>query len=643
MKHPNRCGAKDSRIYSFYFLIFIRMNSKGIERIKTLDKLNGKDTGWMNKDLYRILYHQDIYIVAYERIKSKAGSMTNGVDNTTIDGTSMKTIENIISEMKAEKFQFKPAKRVFIPKANGKKRPLGIATPKDRLVQESMRMILEAIYEQSFSTHSHGFRPAKSCHTALKEIRKWDGTNWLVEGDIKSCFDAIPHNTIIEVLRKRIKDERFLTLVWKALKAGYMTFNRYENSLAGTPQGSIVSPILANIVLHEFDIQMEDYIQRNNLGQRKGKKNPEYRKVQTKVERTRKELATADDQEKPKIAKRLKEYRKEFFHLQPFLDAGDFKRITYVRYADDWLVGIIGSKEDAIKVKNFATKAFNNLGLELSQEKTKITHAKTQTARFLGVDINIGKPNTKISVVKRNGTSFTKRTAGWNVKMTFPTKDIVKRLHLKGYCKHDGTPTRNKAFEHMDDVDITNHYNDVWRGYLNYYSFVDNYSKFHYIQYILKFSLAHTLASKHRIKLQRLFYQKGKNLTTRVIDNEGKEKVYSFDYKPHLKADKNRFKFQLENIDIIKGYMEKRTKSSLGAKCIICNSDDRIEMHHVRHIRKRGDKVEGFTKIMSNLNRKQLPVCHACHQKIHKGEYDGISLRKLQEAHRVVDKNEKSR
>lgn len=188
------------------------MNSKGIERIKTLDKLNGKDTGWMNKDLYRILYHQDIYIVAYERIKSKAGSMTNGVDNTTIDGTSMKTIENIISEMKAEKFQFKPAKRVFIPKANGKKRPLGIATPKDRLVQESMRMILEAIYEQSFSTHSHGFRPAKSCHTALKEIRKWDGTNWLVEGDIKSCFDAIPHNTIIEVLRKRIKDERFLTL-----------------------------------------------------------------------------------------------------------------------------------------------------------------------------------------------------------------------------------------------------------------------------------------------------------------------------------------------------------------------------------------------------------------------------------------------
>src|SRR5213080_4723843 len=179
--------------------------------------------------------------------------MTPGTDGMTLDGWSLTTIRAIIQEMQTEHFQFKPVRTVFIPKANGKMRKLGIPSTRDKIVQEVIRLILEGIYDSPqgpyFHDASHGFRPNRSCHTALREIRgKWPALNWFLEGDIRSCFDEIEHGTLVALLRRKIRDERFLNLIWKLLRAGYLDLRGQRgDSLAGTPQGSLASPILANV------------------------------------------------------------------------------------------------------------------------------------------------------------------------------------------------------------------------------------------------------------------------------------------------------------------------------------------------------------------------------------------------------------
>jgi len=208
----------------------------------------------VNFDLYRLLYRPELYEVAYQRIKSKPGNMTAGSDGSTLDGFSYQAITDLIGSIRDESFQFKPARRTFIPKANGKMRPLGISSPRDKVVQEVLRLILEAIYDSPrgayFLDCSHGFRPNRSCHTALREFSsQWTGMTWIIEGDIKSCFDEIDHHTLVGLLRKKIADGRFLNLIWKALRAGYLWGKERRDTLTGSPQGSIISPILANVYL----------------------------------------------------------------------------------------------------------------------------------------------------------------------------------------------------------------------------------------------------------------------------------------------------------------------------------------------------------------------------------------------------------
>ena len=206
--------------------------------------------------------------MAYQNIYANKGSMTPGVDGMTIDGISMARINRIIESMRNQCYQPKPARREYIKKKTGnKKRPLGISSADDKLVQEVVRMILESIYEGSFSVKSHGFRPNKSCHTALIQIRKtFTGAKWFVEGDIKACFDSFDHAVLIRILRKRIEDEAFLNLIWKFLKAGYMEQWTYNKTYFGIPQGSGCSPILANIYLNELDEFMQELKQRFDIG-----------------------------------------------------------------------------------------------------------------------------------------------------------------------------------------------------------------------------------------------------------------------------------------------------------------------------------------------------------------------------------------
>lgn len=300
------------------------VSTDGLRKIRKINELCTTNREFIVTDkLYNILYDKDMYYLAYNKLKSKPGNMTPGINPTTLDGISIEVIENIIKSLKDGTFKFLPGRRVYIPKANGDRRPLTIAPPRDKLVQECIRMILEAIYEPSFSEYSHGFRPNKSCHTALRSLKqKFVMAKWFIEGDISKCFDAIDHNKLMEILSLRIKDKRFLDLIRKALKAGYMEFNKYSHSIAGTPQGSIVSPLLANIYLNSLDVFITELKEKFDKGT-KATINPTYNRLARRKERAK------TIEEKLAIHKLLLQVSSKL-NIDP-----NFRKLEYVRYADD--------------------------------------------------------------------------------------------------------------------------------------------------------------------------------------------------------------------------------------------------------------------------------------------------------------------
>lgn len=587
----------------------------------------------MNTHLYRLMYKEDLYILAYERIKSAPGNMTPGSDGNTIDGFSMNMIQKIIQEMQTEQFQFKPVRTVYIPKPNGKKRKLGIPSTRDKIVQEVIRIILECIYESPerpyFHETSHGFRPNRSCHTALRGIRgKWPAINWFVEGDISACFDAIEHTTLVQLLRKKIRDERFLNLIWKLLRAGYLDLQEArQNSLAGTPQGGLASPILANVYLHELDEKVETIRARLERGGKRKHRNPLHRKLSAQKERLVKKGAT-----------RTKEFRELIRRIRsiPAVEVNDpnFIRIKYLRYADDWLIGICGPRTLAEQVKEeLKTFLGQHLKLTLSEEKTHITHARKEQARFLGTRLAIGREGIQRVVTTNNGSGrpIKRRSTGSEIVMTAPKNDLIKKLHIKGFCTANGQPTTKLGWIYLDADQIVMLYNGINRGIQNYYRFADNFGHLSHIQYILKFSLARTLAAKYKCSVRQVFKRFGKNPTIIVKAKDGKrDRHIAFYSNSDWKKQRNGFQIGSAPVDLLQWSITMRSRSKLGMPCCICTSSEQVEMHHVRHIRKTGGKKPvGVNAILQMLNRKQIPVCTTCHQKIHRGDYDGMNLSNL--------------
>src|SRR5215472_9699163 len=432
-----RYGEGRQRVHSSYRRL-AWMGQTISERLEYLRQAN-RNRQWINDDLYRLLYKADLYILAYERIKSKPGNMTPGTDGETLDGFSMEAIQTIIEEMRTEQFHFKPVRTTFIPKANGKMRKLGIPCVRDKVVQEAMRLILEAIYDSPYGPYfrdtSHGFRPNHSCHTALREFRgKWSAVNWLIEGDIRACFDELNHAVLVKTLRKKIRDERFLNLIWKLLNAGYMDLHgRKKESLIGSPQGGILSPILANAYLHELDEFVQELQTKLNKGREK-RDNPVYRRLSEKKGRFLKRGETR--------SKAFKQVVKQM-RATPSRQVNDpeYIRITYLRYADDWIVGVCGSQALAETIKQeMKTFLWEHLKLTLSEEKTHITNARTEEALFLGTALTIGMgKEAKVKLQKnRLGQSFKRRTTGWNTVMKAPIAKLIKRLSDRGFCTKEG-------------------------------------------------------------------------------------------------------------------------------------------------------------------------------------------------------------
>jgi len=600
---------------------------KVLERLEVIRKLNAKRE-WINDRLYGLTAKEDLLIVAYERLKSQPGNMTPGSDDETLDGFSMRTIKELSEQLRTEKYQPRPVRTTYIPKANGKKRKLGIPCPKDKVVQEVVRMILEAVYDSPhgayFCENSHGFRHARSCHTALQEVQgKWSGMTWLIEGDISQCFDDIDHEILIGILRNKIKDERFISLIKKFLKAGYLDMDRVlKNSLAGTPQGGIISPILSNVYLHELD----EYIERLRIGCEKGRQrklNPEYRSLQRKRLQLAKQGKTG--------TKEYKALTKAMRKL-PSMDQNDegFVRLKYVRYADDWIVGIIGPHKLAEEIKEkIGQFLMSRLHLTLSQEKTRITNARSEEAEFLGYRIRLGRSDKEQKVTRStngSGRIFPRRSTGMQVVLKVPIEKVIRRLTQKGFCDGQGNPTAKKGWTILDEDQIINLFSSVNRGLLQYYRPADNWAEMRRIQYILKFSLAKTLAMKRKTPITRVIR---KSRIQTVVRTKAGEKVISFYQTSDWKTNRDAFS-KSEDVDLVRMSTRLRTRSKLGLICCICGDAKGVEMHHVRHVRKMSDKkAKGFVRLMAILNRKQVPVCEQCHLKVHSGKYDGLKLEDL--------------
>ena len=240
------------------------------------------------EQLYRQMFNKDLYLLAYGNIYSNSGAMTPGASAETADGMSEEKIEQITGLMRREKYRFSPARRVYIPKTNGKLRPLGMPSWSDKLVGEVVRLLLEAYYEPQFSDNSHGFRRERGCHTALRKINDtWTGTTWFIEGDISDCFGSLDHEILLGILAEEIHDQRFLRLIRNMLKAGYLEDWEYHETLSGCPQGGVVSPILSNIYLHKLDEFAEQELIPQYTRGTSRKTNPEYKRIYRQIENAR--------------------------------------------------------------------------------------------------------------------------------------------------------------------------------------------------------------------------------------------------------------------------------------------------------------------------------------------------------------------
>ncbi len=602
-----------------------------------LESLSSKacNSNYQYQRLYRNLYNPEFYLTTYQKIQAKQGSMTAGTDGKTADGMGMKRINALIAKLRDFSYQPSPARRTYIPKANGKKRPLGIPSFDDKLVQEVVRMILESIYEPTFLNTSHGFRPKRSCHTALQYVQKnFTGVKWFVEGDIKGCFDHVDHHVLVNILRRRIQDEHFIGLIWKFLKAGYMEDWVYHNTYSGTPQGSIISPILANIYLNELDVFMAQYAQTFRQGDKR-RINPAYKKPldkrRGKQEWLKRNEHKISQEQKAAVKAEIDEIN-QYLRTIPYVDPMDdgYKRLVYVRYADDFLIGVIGSKVDAKQVKADVGQFIRQqLLLELSQEKTLITHG-SDFAQFLSFQITTSTEQNST----RTKAGYIKRSYTGRIKLYVPKEKWLKRLLSYGalkiqYDKNNGNkeiwePICRSGLRNLDDLEILNQYNAEIRGLYNYYRIAHNATVLNNFLYVMKYSMYKTFAGKYRTSMRKIIQKYTKNRDF-VITYQGKsgEKSVVF-YNQGMRRDTH---VSATDPDIIGRARENRNYTSLvqrlrGCQCERCGATDvEIEIHHVKKLKDLSGRAE-WERHMIARRRKTMALCHNCHVKLHAGKLD---------------------
>ena len=569
--------------------------------------------------VYRNLCDIDLFLGAYNKLYRNDGAMTPGTTLETVDGMSLQRIERIIDLLREERYHFKPTRRIYVPKADGRKRPISMPTWSDKLVQEVVRAILEAYYEPQFSNLSHGFRPSRGCHTALTELYySFGGVKWFIEGDIRGCYDNIDHDRFLAILSERVHDGRIIELVQRMLKAGYLEDWRYNHTYSGVPQGGIVSPLLSNIYLDKLDKFVETVLYpRYNFGAIR-QTNPEYNRItwQMKMAKREQDWSTYND---------LKLRRRQLPRRDPF--DPDFSRLKYIRYADDIILGYIGPKRVAEEIRNeIGAFLWSELKLELSKDKTLITHNQDR-ARFLGYDISLFHTDKLTTNVDGNK----QRAVQGKVRLEVPWDVRSKWI---GRYSRNGKPHREGGLCDSSVPEIIDTYQGRFRGLANYYQFATNRFQLGRVSYIMTQSLVQTIAGKMSLSYRQVWQE---YRTHRVVDGHRYRVLQTTVEKKNgtvreiywgaisLKREKpNKDQPIQDQIDFYY-YSTGRSdlvQRMLADECELCGHQGHCEVHHIYRLsnlrnRWRGRKAKPrWVELMIARNRKTLVVCKACHQQI---------------------------
>jgi group II intron reverse transcriptase/maturase len=569
--------------------------------------------------VYRMLFNPTLYLHAYGKIYRNKGAMTKGATAETVDAMSLSKIKAIIELLRYERYRWTPVRRIYIEKKRSKKlRPLGMPSWSDKLLQEVLRLILSAYYEPQFSSHSHGFRPDRGCHTALSEsYHQWVGTTYFVEGDIAACFDSLDHTVMMNILRENIHDGRFLRLIETLLAAGYLEDWRYHQTLSGCPQGSILSPVLANVYLNKLDTFVETVLMpQYNKGERR-KLNTAYTRVQGEAQRRRRAGQW-------KEAKALRKRQQQL----PCYDTTDpdYRRLRYLRYADDILLGLAGPHSEAVEIKRqLGDFLQGSLKLTLSQEKTLITHARTQAARFLGYNIGVLQNDRKRD---RRGH----RSINGQIGLKVPVEIVKTKCTL--YQKN-GKPVQRKERTNDTVYSIISQYQQEFRGLADYYQLAVNRYQLNRLKWVMERSLVATLAHKLRISISKVYNRYETTIETPdgprkvlqvTVEREGGKKPLIARWGGITLARRNQAILD-DSITPVWGGRSELEKRLLADICELCGSREHVEVHHIRALKDLQRKGQGerprWVQIMAARRRKTLVTCRKCHNDIHAGRADG--------------------
>ncbi|MEZ4671460.1 MAG: reverse transcriptase domain-containing protein [Anaerolineae bacterium] len=571
--------------------------------------------------VYRSLYNEDLFLSAYHKLYRNAGALTPGTTTETVDGMSLKRIHHIIDQLRQERYRFQPVRRIYLPKPKGGKRPLGLPTFSDKLVQEVLHQLLEAYYEPRFRNASHGFRPGRGCHTALTQLKQqFRGTVWLIEGDIRGCFDNIDHDILLKILARDIHDGRLLNLIRLALQAGVMEDWQYHRTYSGTPQGGVLSPLLANIYLHELDTFVEDVlIPQYTHGKRKAD-NPAYAALDYRIR-------VAQVKQDWEQVQQLKQQRGKLPSL--LVNDPQYRRLYYVRYADDFLIGFVGTKAEALTIKRQLGEFIKDtLHLHLSEDKTLITHGRSEYAHFLGYAVSIYHNDRKRSYDRR--VQGMKRSLNGQVRLGVPYGLVDQ--HCQVYQKK-GKPVQYSPMVYLSDADIILRYQQRYRGLVEYYQYATDRGQFNKLRYVMEVSLTKTLAQKLKMSVAKV-YQKyhgtrqinGHTYRTLQVDIPAAKGTQTIWWgavpltvvKPNAQAimDHKYVEWQMHS-DLVQ-----RLQANT---CELCGGQGECEVHHIRKLSDLKNRWAGrkekpeWIKRMIAMHRKTLVVCRTCHLAIHSG------------------------
>jgi group II intron reverse transcriptase/maturase len=610
--------------------------------LSILSQKSAHNSAYVFDRLYRNLFNPDFYRLAYSNIDAKEGNMSAGVEGEAVDGFNVYRVEEIIAQLKQERYYPQPVATASVPHMRGTQ-PTFLSL-QDELVQEVIRLLLQAIYEPVFRDSSHGFRPGRSCHTALIQLKNTcKGTNWVIKGDITDFFESIDHARLLAVLSRKVSDGRFLNLLNRFLKAGYLAFWHMHNSLAGTPRGGIVSSILANIYLHEFDVFMEQTCNQLTAREVTGERTSTCQELNLERFYARKngEERQADAALKQKGAVRTRIFSR----------SNDWK-VRYIRYADAFVVMIVGSKDLAEQIRESMRDFLEReLQLELNREKTLLTNLADRRMRFLGYEVTRSRKGPQYTEDARGVKT---RASGGSIHLLVPG-DVI-RESLKPFVRN-GKAIHHNARINIPLLDLLAQYNAEIRGLYNYYSLASDVSKklgtFRYYHY---YSLLKTVARKEQCSITRVLSKYG--VEVKQKQKTGTRRIFGVPYQ--TKAGPKTLTYFNESLRkkdepaegaIARGVLEIARSARRQvfdhrpgvSECELCGRRAQecgaLTVHRIRQLKDvrrayvgRGEQVPLWVLAMYSLRRKTLVVCKACLGVIYAGQQNGSARTTVREA-----------